>query len=265
MDQLTAFASWLGGSSPQPRSDGPAGGILDDTDEADKAERMRQLLQQYTVLLEYERLQDMVPPGMYVMPSYDSVLTWHGTIFARQGLYRGGVFKFEMYLPADYPESMPDLRFITTLFHPLVDPINGRVDMGAFFPEWRAGRDYASCALPHLHRALLRREYLVGGSRQPLNPEAKELFIKDQAAFAERAAACASQSLQRLHIDGEGSGLQFTEQPKQTIEAILGSLRSGHSVPLAERKSTFINWFLDHYMPDAESAGQDAVQSSSSS
>merc|ERR1711948_197465 len=97
---------------------------------------------------EYERLQDLVPSGMYVMPSFDSVLTWHGSLFVRQGLYRGGVFKFTLQLPEEYPDEPPKLFFVSDVFHPMVESATGRVDIGGVFPEWRPGRDYASFVLP---------------------------------------------------------------------------------------------------------------------
>ena len=39
-----------------------------------------------------------------------------------------------------------------------VDPKTGQVELASLFPEWRPGRDFATFALPHLHRAFLRRE-----------------------------------------------------------------------------------------------------------
>ncbi|CAE8727432.1 unnamed protein product, partial [Polarella glacialis] len=80
-----------------------------------------------------------------------------------------------------------------------VDPGSGRMDLTALFPEWRAGRDFAAFALPHIQRAFLRREYFSSSSRPAQNPEAQELFLKDPAAFADRARACASTTLHKVY------------------------------------------------------------------
>merc|ERR1719189_2048388 len=103
MEQLSRFAQWIGGDDARAGVE-PADAFLLEEDQEARDAQVQELLQQFSVLLEYERLQDLMPPGMYVMPSLDSVLTWHGTIFVRQGLYRGGVFKFHLKLPDDYPE-----------------------------------------------------------------------------------------------------------------------------------------------------------------
>lgn len=247
MDQLSRFATWLGAVDDTEEAADDDAFLLDMTEEA-REEQIDNLLQQFSVLLEYERLQEMVPPGMYIMPALDSLLTWHGVLFARQGLYRGGIFKFQLQLPEDYPESPPELRFLSDMFHPMVDPASGNVDLGAFFPDWKAGRDYASFALPHLHRALLRREYFAGSARPPLNPEAREMFINDPSTFAQRAAECARSSTQKAYDNPSGTPLQFTKGPSEAHDKILENLRSlDASYSIEDRKAMFVNWFCDHY------------------
>jgi len=233
MDQLNRFARWIGAAEPEETAEDAF--LLEASEEA-REEQIDSLLQQFSVLLEYERLQDLVPSGIYVMPSFESVLS------------RGGAFKFRLQLPADYPDSPPELRFLSDVFHPMVDPASGRVDLGAFFPEWRSGRDYASFALPHLQRALLRREYFAGSARPPLNAEARELFVNDPAGFADRAAECARGSLQKAYENPSGTPLQFTKGPAEAHDKILENLHAlDTSYSMEDRKTMFVQWFCDHY------------------
>lgn len=264
MDHLSRFAQWIGAdSAPEVRaadqvahSQDPF--LLEEDPDARDA-RVQQLLQQFSVLLEYEKLQDFAPPGMYVMPSLDSALTWHGTIFVRQGFYRGGVFKFRLTLPEDYPELPPELFFVSDVFHPMVEPKTGRIDIGAVFPEWRAGRDYASFVLPHLHRSLLRREYFSGSARRPLNVEARDLFLQDPSAFAERAAQCAQLSLQSVYQNPPGFSLKFTSGPAEAHDDILDTLRAADpSTALEDRKAMFVDWLCDHYAKQRVHVGVDS-------
>merc|ERR1712232_566698 len=111
----------------------------------------------YTILLEFQRLHDLLPSGMYLSPSYGTIFTWNGVIFLRSGPYRGGIFKFQIDLPEEYPDSPPSLHFISDVFHPLIEPGTGRVDLDIWFLDWKAGSDYAACALPRLHKALVHR------------------------------------------------------------------------------------------------------------
>ncbi|CAJ1340525.1 unnamed protein product [Effrenium voratum] len=249
MDQLKKFNTWLKEHSKQEpvRSD-PKGKEEDPfLLEEDQDEEIGGLLQQYGVLLEYERMQDLLPSGMYVLPCFDSVLTWQGALFVRQGLYKGAVFKFRLVLPEEYPDQGPDLYFTSDVFHPMVDPKTGQVELGSLFPEWRPGRDFAAFALPHLHRAFLRREYFASSSRPALNPEARQLFISDPTAFAERARSCAKTSLLHVYDNASGSALQFTKGPMEAHDTIIEHLKADTSSSLEERKTAFIDWFCDHY------------------
>mmetsp|Transcript_45373 Transcript_45373/g.145560 ORF Transcript_45373/g.145560 Transcript_45373/m.145560 type:complete len:273 (-) Transcript_45373:70-888(-) len=156
--QLGKLASWMSSDKTNFRED-DSPPPLEPGGDADK--QVAESLQQFSILLEYERLQEIIPSGMYVVPSFDSPLTWHGILFVRQGFYKGGAFKFLVQLPEDYPDTPPQLCFISEVYHPMVDPQSGRVDTSGVFPEWRPVRDYASFMLPFLHRAMLRRGYCV--------------------------------------------------------------------------------------------------------
>lgn len=219
---------------------------LEHLSEAERLERKDALLQRFAILLEFERLQDLVPSGIYVMPSFENLLLWHGSIFVRQGLYKGAVFKFTLELPENYPQAGPVVFFKSEIFHPMVDPRDGRVDLDSVFPDWRPGRDYACFALPHLHRMMLKREYLVGG-KTAMNIEAAELFHKDPGAFAEKAAAHAAQSLLKVYDNSHGSSIQFTKGPAEAHEKILEQFNLNSDVGPEERTSKFVDWFCDFY------------------
>eukprot|EP00930_Biecheleria_cincta_P037781 TRINITY_DN25963_c0_g1_i1.p1 TRINITY_DN25963_c0_g1~~TRINITY_DN25963_c0_g1_i1.p1 ORF type:complete len:273 (-),score=68.64 TRINITY_DN25963_c0_g1_i1:61-846(-) len=244
--QLAKYSEWLQSHSSLP----------DKASLEDYGEDTASLIQQYGVLLEYETMQDLMPRGMYVLPSFDSIFTWQGVVFVQQGLYKGGVFKFQLQLPEDYPARGPELRFVSEVFHPMVDAKTGRLDLVSLFPEWRPGRDFAAYVLPHVHRVFLRREYFASSSSRPsLNEEAKQLYLSDPATFAERARACASSSLQRVHEEdfrpSGSSALQFARSgPDEAHEAIIEQFKatSDQSLPVEERKKIFVDWFCDRYV-----------------
>merc|ERR1712137_1464044 len=110
------------------------------------------------------------------------------------------------------------------VYHPMVEPGTGRVALEALFPEWRAGRDFASSALPFLFKMLLRREFFSPQDRSTLNPEAKDLFLADPAAFADRAAECANRSLSEVQ-DGCQFMFQFANWPADALDGIVETLR----------------------------------------
>mmetsp|Transcript_42858 Transcript_42858/g.121265 ORF Transcript_42858/g.121265 Transcript_42858/m.121265 type:complete len:273 (+) Transcript_42858:84-902(+) len=218
---------------------------------------VQHLLQEFAVLFEYERLQEIVPQGLYIVPELDSVLTWHGVLFVRQGLYRGGVFKFILQLCDEYPEqaSLPELFLISDVYHPLVEAHTGRVDVAALVPNWNEARDYASFVLPRLHRAFLFPDCPMAAARPPLNPAAHKLLLGDPAAFAGRASECASRSVRDACENHPDFSLRFDEGPADAHDRILGDFcKIDPSYSFEDRKTLFVNRFCEYYA-DAGSAG----------
>jgi hypothetical protein len=60
--------------------------------------------------------------GLYLLPSEDDQRLWYGVQFIRQSFYGGGVFKFRVVLPQQYPAdgALPRVCFDTPVYHPLV-------------------------------------------------------------------------------------------------------------------------------------------------
>ncbi|XP_076341998.1 AKT-interacting protein-like isoform X2 [Tachypleus tridentatus] len=56
-------------------------------------------------MTEHVMLQRRRLPGVYVVPSAGSPLKWFGVLFIWQGHYQGGVFRFTLYMPHNYPDG----------------------------------------------------------------------------------------------------------------------------------------------------------------
>lgn len=219
-----------------------------------KEEQISNLMQQYTVLLEFQRMLDCLPSGMYVSPSHTSILAWHGIVFVRTGPYRGGIFKFQLDLPEEYPEFPPSLHFITDVFHPMIEPSTGRIDLDTWYSDWKPGTDYAACILPRIHKALSQKDHFIPktDSFEPLNHEAGDLLRDDYPAFLEKVKECveASQTHDDVFENPEGSLLRFSEGPAESHEILVNALRetdvNGNS--FEDRKSMYVEWFCDYYV-----------------
>jgi ubiquitin-protein ligase len=57
-------------------------------------------------------------------------------IFIQNGYYKGGVFKFVINIPEEYPDAAPSVRFLTDMFHPLINT-SGNCAILHKFPRWR--------------------------------------------------------------------------------------------------------------------------------
>ncbi|KAF3832330.1 hypothetical protein F7725_025995 [Dissostichus mawsoni] len=126
---------------------------------------------EYSLLAEFTLVIKQKLPGIYVQPSYKSALMWFGVIFIRHGLYQDGVFKFTVYIPDNYPDGeCPKLVFDIPVFHPLVDPVSGELDVRRAFTKWRRNHN-------HIWQVLMyaRTIFYKINTTEPLNPEAAVL------------------------------------------------------------------------------------------
>ena len=85
------------------------------------------------LVLEYRSLRAFAPSGVYTIPTIQDIYKWYGMVFIRGGEYQGGVFKFRLEIPHDYPISGPEVFFISHVFHPLVSPESGQLNLGPKF------------------------------------------------------------------------------------------------------------------------------------
>jgi ubiquitin-protein ligase len=74
------------------------------------------------------------------MPIVGSLFIWNGVIFASDGPFRSGVFRFSIFLD-DYP-ACPTIKITSKITHPLIDKLTGRLDMPGF--AWNLDRTIAN-------------------------------------------------------------------------------------------------------------------------
>ena len=87
---------------------------------------------------------DREDPAALLHKALESLRVWHGVIFVRKGVYQGGVFKFRVDLPPEYPEldAWPRVTFVVArVFNPLVHEESGALDVRGCAVERDASRD----------------------------------------------------------------------------------------------------------------------------
>jgi len=94
-------------------------------------EAQEQSLRDYKVTIEYKHLKSHAPGGVYLVPSLDSLRTFHGVIFVRRGPFTNGIFKFLLELPPQYNDlhQHPKITFLSPVYNPYVDPKTGILDI----------------------------------------------------------------------------------------------------------------------------------------
>ncbi|XP_031561496.1 protein AKTIP homolog [Actinia tenebrosa] len=199
---------------------------------------------EYTLMAEYNQLRSKRLPGVYVLPAAKSPLVWYGVIFIRMGSYQDGAFKFTMTVPDNYPDGeCPKLVFKPPIFHPVVNIETGELDVKRAFPKWRR-------SVNHLWQVLLytRRIFYKIDTRDPLNPEAANLYENDKETFKQKVNECLRTCHNELHIpvDDDPHCIHFVELEPQKIdevkETILESQSKPGKLPTANAHKSGLSW-----------------------
>lgn len=168
------------------------------------------------------------------MPSFDSLYIWHGTIFIRQGVYRSGVFKFIMTIPANYPSEPPEIRFITPIFHPLIGT-DGSFDISHEFPDWKSQRHFLFKVLAYVKKVFYHLDLCT--TLPPRNADAHALYTNDRKAFFARAEESMRDSIDKVFDNPEGSSIKFSPYAKE-----MDSMRDSILKAKNEKSDTLLSW-----------------------
>lgn len=159
-------------------------------------------LREYSLLLEYKRLKDLAPTGVYVLPTQESLWRWHGVIFLRKGFFRKGVFKFVLHIPDGYPDAGPPrVFFISEIFHPLINPDTGELDFSPQFPEWNPHEHFLVLVLHYVKKVFYQsRLWDARPGRVPFNKKAEDMWMKDKEKWLLSCDRCACASVERENV-----------------------------------------------------------------
>ncbi|KAG8180123.1 hypothetical protein JTE90_012138 [Oedothorax gibbosus] len=185
------------------------GSLLDRNSNSKQNQAYGAFFLEYSLISEYLLLQKQFLSGVYVIPSAGSPLKWFGVIFMRQGLYQGGVFRFTLYVPDNYPDcECPILVFDPPVFNPLINMETGELDVKRAFPKWRRNGKHLWQVIQYAKLIFYKIE-----TESPLNPEAAELYAKDLELFkvktSESISVCNDRMYEKPNTD-DPHALHFT-------------------------------------------------------
>lgn len=147
-----------------------------------------QCLRDYRLGVEYTYLKENAPAGVLLLPDASSIRIFHGTIFIRTGMYKGGIFRFDVKVPEAYNSegTFPEVKFTPPIFNPLVDPQTGKMELllnHELMKEWDPSKHFLSTALSCVKKIFhLQSEHILPGDAVP-NESAREMFEGDRASF----------------------------------------------------------------------------------
>ena len=134
------------------------------------------------IVKETQRLTQEPVPGITAIPFEDNMRYFNVIISGPDDSpYEAGVFRLELFLPADYPMAPPKVRFLTKIYHPNVDKL-GHICLDILKDKW-------SPAL-QIRTVLLSIQALLSAPNpdDPLDNGVADAWNRDEAA-AQRTAA----------------------------------------------------------------------------
>lgn len=150
---------------------------------------------EYILMTEYNNLYKQNLLGIYVIPSALSLLVWNGVIFIRQGFYQNAVFRFSLRIPENYPcGDCPRVFFEFPVFHPIVDPKTGELNVLPRFHKWRQNHNYLWQVLLYIRRIFLKID-----PQCPLNAEAAEMYKNNMDQFKQKVMETIKSSNELLY------------------------------------------------------------------
>ena len=88
--------------------------------------------------------------------------------------YEGGIFRFDMNFPADFPFRPPKIKFINKIYHPNINWDNGVVSLDILADQW--------CPAWTIHKLLIGLMSLLDdpNPNEPLSKEAAMLYKENR-------------------------------------------------------------------------------------
>jgi len=179
--------------------------------------------------VEYTLLSKFTPSGIYIVPHYEELINsaatvWDGIIFVRAGPYRNGKFWFFICFPEDYPKSWPRVQFHTTIYHPLINPQDGTLDIKFLQNMSKPEKPFTSIAMlivTFIKQIFYCEEYWK--VINSFNPKAGKTYLKSRTEFVKEAKNCVDEAEKRLYLIHQDSTLRFSE-PKPEHDVLANKL-----------------------------------------
>jgi len=183
---------------------------------------------EYSLMAEFQLLQQQRLPGIYCLPAFSSPLTWWAVLFIRQGPYQGAVFRFQIELPENYPDGdCPKVVFEGPVFHPHIDPVTHQLNVKQGFNKWKRNVNHIWQLLLYTRRIFYKVE--VPNIELASNKEAARLWKEDTNAFASSAEKCVKDWEERIYKETSDDPhyIRFSEFNPEVHEPALQSLKKG--------------------------------------
>jgi len=138
--------------------------------------------------------------GLYMIPAAQICDLWFGVLFVHAGSspYQGGVFRFTVRFPNDFPTSttLPIVTFQPPVFHPSIHHTRGLFDLKRHFKHgWNQQQGHQIWQI----LKIVRSSFYKVEPTSCVNKQAHDLLENDPVQFNQRGQKEVESSLKRLY------------------------------------------------------------------
>ena len=135
-------------------------------------------------------LEKYCPYDLFIWLDYnkennkENLLLWNGQLFIKEGVYTDLNILFKIIFTNNYPNIAPEVIFNEIIFHPLIDPSSGKLDVKYIFPTWECGKNCVIQLLYKIKDIFINPKYFF--VTDSVNKDSGKLFCEDYLKFEKR-------------------------------------------------------------------------------
>jgi ubiquitin-conjugating enzyme E2 A len=137
---------------------------------------------------DFKRFEQEEANGIFAAPQENNIMCWEAVIFGpEETQWEGGCFKLILEFTEEYPNKPPNVKFVTTLFHPNVYN-DGKICLDILTNQWSPIYD--------VHTVLASIQSLLSdpNPNSPANAEAARLYTENIQDYYKRVKDCVENS-----------------------------------------------------------------------
>ncbi|CAA9991227.1 ubiquitin-conjugating enzyme E2, putative [Plasmodium knowlesi strain H] len=197
-----------------------------------------------SILTEYSFLMQEMPTGIYCLPQKDNLLVWDVFIILYSTVYKNGKFKAQIRLGENYPHTIPEIYFLSSVFHPFINFQTGKLNLGKHLNEWTPKCHYMSLIFLYMRNIFyLQDEY----SKENIeNEEAYFLLNNDRELFLRKVQDSVQMSNEKLYQQVDNYMFNFcADVDSREITDMMERVKNDSLC--SKKAEAFIHWLVNDY------------------
>jgi len=197
--------------------------------------------------------------GLYAIPSSQSPFVWFAVLFVHSGPWQGGIFRFVVRFPDNFPDATTQSNLPTIHFtgaypkcHPLINPARGNFDIRRYYKTYSRSSHHIWQLLKCTRKIFYKLD--IADKVTYPNKSAAELYLKSQEQFYQKCDTDVQNSVAKVYEDDiystDANYIRFSKDQKlQSVVVSQGaaagstsSIATSISLPSLQSSGIGMSW-----------------------